>query len=290
MFGECHAHMIMDGKNYKEAVSLHKDGVQDVVILARFQAWQACGVSFVRDGGDALGVSRRAKELAPEYGIDYRTPIFAIHKKGHYGGIVGHGFADLKEYRELVLRAKREGADFIKIMISGIMEFASFGTLTEEGLPDEEIRSMIQLAHAEGMKVMAHGNGDRPVRSAIEAGLDTLEHGNYLTQETLDLLAKSETIWVPTLAPTGNLLGCGRFPDEEVGQILQCQMKNIRYAFEKGAKLGLGSDAGAYLVPHGQGLLDEYAYMRQAVGEAQEERLICCLEQSENWIKKEMKQ
>lgn len=290
MFGECHAHIIMDGKNYRAAVDLHKDGVKDEVIRSHFQAWKAADVSFVRDGGDALGVSRRAKELAAEYGIDYRTPVFAIHKKGHYGGIVGHAFSDQKEYIALVQRAKQEGADFIKIMISGIMEFAAFGVLSEEGLSPEEIRWMIEIAHAEGMKVMAHGNGDRPVRSAIDAGLDTLEHGNYLSEDTLDLLSESKTIWVPTLAPTGNLLGCGRFPDEEVQKILDCQMKHICYAFEKGAHIGLGSDAGAYLVPHGQGLLDEYEYMKQAVGETREAELRERLQTAENWMKKEMKQ
>ena len=125
---------------------------------------------------------------------------------------MGHAFKDRKEYRELVERAKREGADFIKIMISGIMEFDQFGVLNEEGLSGEEIREMIETAHHMGMKVMAHGNGDGPVRAAIEAGLDTLEHGNYLEQDTLDLLAESHTIWIPTLAPTGNLLGCGPLP------------------------------------------------------------------------------
>ena len=220
MFGECHAHIIMDGKNYKAAVSLHRNGPAEGPIRQHLEAWQQAGVTFVRDGGDALGVSARARELAPEYGIDYRTPVFAIHKKGHYGGIVGHAFEDRKEYRELVERAKREGADFIKIMISGIMEFDQFGVLNEEGLSGEEIREMIETAHHMGMKVMAHGNGDGPVRAAIEAGLDTLEHGNYLEQDTLDLLAESHTIWIPTLAPTGNLLGCGRYPDGQVEQIL----------------------------------------------------------------------
>ena len=105
-------------------------------------------------------------------------------------------------------------------MISGIMEFGTFGMLTEEGLAEHEIRRMIHIAHEEGMTVMAHGNGDKTVRMAVEAGLDTLEHGNYLEQETLDLLAKSRTIWIPTLAPVGNLLGCGRFPDEQIKQIL----------------------------------------------------------------------
>lgn len=289
MFGECHAHIIMDGKNYRAAVDLHRDGVKEEVIRAHFQIWKDAGIMFVRDGGDALGVSGRAKQIAPEYGIDYRTPVFAIHKRGHYGGIVGHAFSDWREYRELVERAKREGADFIKIMISGIMAFDTFGALTEEGMPDDEIRQMIHIAHEAGMRVMAHGNGDRPVRAAVEAGLDTLEHGNYLERETLDLLAESETIWIPTLAPTGNLLGCGRFPDEPVRRILRRQMDCIRYAFDKGARIGLGSDSGAYRVPHGQGLLDEYRWMCEAVGEERKTALGIRLSEAEAWIQSEMK-
>lgn len=63
---------------------------------------------------------------------------------------------------------------------------------------------------------MAHGNGDRTVQAALNAGVDTLEHGNYMEEETLCQLAESETIWVPTFSPIGNLVGCGRFPDEQV--------------------------------------------------------------------------
>lgn len=289
MLGECHAHIFMNGKNYKEAVKQHKNGVREEVIRAHFQIWREMGITFVRDGGDALGVSRRAKDLAPEYGIDYRTPVFAIHKKRHYGGIVGHAFSDWEEYTRLVRRAKREGADFIKIMISGIMSFDAFGVLTEEGLSEEEIGKMISIAHEEGMRVMAHGNGDGPVRAALKAGLDTLEHGNYLEQETLELLAESRTIWIPTLAPVGNLLGSGRFPNEQVERILKKQMDNICYAFERGARVGLGSDSGAYRVFHGQGLLDEYEWMKQAVGQDQEEALKKRLRDSEAWIRQEMK-
>ena len=60
-------------------------------------------------------MSRRwARDLAPEYGIEYITPLFAIHKKGHYGGIVGYGFETMGEYRELVRLAKEKKSDFIK--------------------------------------------------------------------------------------------------------------------------------------------------------------------------------
>ena len=106
MFGECHAHLIMDGLNYRRAVDLHADGVKDKVIQSRFRLYQELGILFVRDGGDAGMVSRRAKELSGEYGIDYRTPVFAIHRNGHYGGIVGCGFDTLREYHQKVMEAK----------------------------------------------------------------------------------------------------------------------------------------------------------------------------------------
>ena len=289
MFGECHAHVIMDGKNYKEAVAMHKEKPDEGAIREHLAAWQQAGITFVRDGGDAYGVSERARELAGEYGIDYRSPIFAIHKRGHYGGIVGLPYDDHQGYRDLVKTAKLRGADFIKIMISGIMEFDTFGKLTEEGLEADEIAYLIGTAHDAGLRVMAHGNGDAVARAALNAGVDTLEHGNYMEEETLCQLAESETIWVPTFAPIGNLIGCGRFPDEQVRAILKRQQEAVQFAFERGARIGLGSDSGAYLVPHGQGLMDEYAFMKEAVGREHVEELDRRLAASEAWIRKEMK-
>ena len=106
MFGENHAHIFMNGLNYRAAVNCHKNGVDTDVIHKHFQAYQEKGVSFVRDGGDALGVSEKAREIASKYGIIYRTPVFAIHKKGHYGGIVGRPFENMKEYADLVKEVK----------------------------------------------------------------------------------------------------------------------------------------------------------------------------------------
>ncbi len=289
MFGECHAHVIMDGKNYKAAVAIHKEKPDEGAIREHLAAWQQAGITFVRDGGDAYGVSERARELAGEYGIDYRSPIFAIHKRGHYGGIVGLPYDDHQGYRDLVKTAKLRGADFIKIMISGIMEFDTFGKLTEEGLEADEIAYLIGTAHDAGLRVMAHGNGDAVARAALNAGVDTLEHGNYMEEETLCQLAESETIWVPTFAPIGNLIGCGRFPDEQVRAILKRQQEAVQFAFERGARIGLGSDSGAYLVSHGQGLMDEYAFMKEAVGREHVEELDRRLAASEAWIRKEMK-
>lgn len=264
MLGECHAHMIMDGVNYKAAVALHKDGVCEAAVRKHLSECRDAGVLFVRDGGDAREVSRLAKELAPEYGIDYRTPVFAIHKRGHYGGIVGHFFEDWEDYKKLIAKAKEEGADFIKIMVSGILDFAHAGTLSEEGLKKEEIKYMIDAAHDAGMSVMAHCNGNRTCYDTLEAGVDSLEHGFFMENETLCLLAEKQIPWMPTFAPVGNLLGCGRFPDGEVQKNLNMQVERVKKAASLHARIGLGSDAGAYLVPHGKGTLDEYGYLKCA--------------------------
>lgn len=267
MLGECHAHVIMDGKNYKEAVSLHKNGVMEQVIHQCFEKYREAGVTFVRDGGDALGVSRRAKELAPEYGIEYVTPIYAIHKRGHYGKIVGCGFETFKEYHALVKEAKDLGADFIKVMISGLIDFSRFGVLSEDGLSGEEIQEMIRIAHEEGMAVMAHCNGARTMEAAALAGVDSIEHGAYSDDQALLAMAEAGVIWTPTLSPIGNLKGGGRFEDGITEQITSHHLKMVKRYADLGGCIALGSDAGAWRVPHVDGLWSELQYLKDIVDE-----------------------
>lgn len=257
MFGECHAHIIMDGVNYRRAVDMHKNGPDDQIIKAHLKAYQDKGITFVRDGGDALGVSLRAKEIAPEYGIDYRTPVFAIHKEGHYGSIVGKSFATMREFHDRVLEAKKAGADFIKIMTTGIMDFNAHGAVTGTPLDAAEVKEMVHIAHEEGMNVMSHTNGEYGVQAAVEAGVDSLEHGNYMNEDSLAMLAQSHTVWVPTLVTVRNLMGDGRYEDEVLWPIIESAKENVRKAFQLGIKVAPGSDAGAYRVLHGQGIQDE---------------------------------
>ena len=174
MFGECHAHLFMNGYNYQEAVNLHKGHIQEGIIRGYLETYEKKGVSFLRDGGDDLGVTSWVKNIAGEYGIDYRSPVFAIHKNGHYGSIVGKGFDTMKEYARLTAQAKKEGADFIKIMISGLVDFSEFGVITSTPLTREEIQEMVHIAHEEGMAVMAHANGAEVIRNAAECGVDSV--------------------------------------------------------------------------------------------------------------------
>ena len=266
MFGECHAHIIMDGVNYRHAIDLHRNGPDDNVIREHLKIYQDRGITFVRDGGDALGVSARAKELAPEYGIDYRTPVFAIHKEGHYGSIVGKNFSTMPEFHKRVLEAKEQSADFIKIMTTGLLDFNAHGAITGTPLDATEVKEMVHIAHEEGMAVMSHTNGTYGVQAAVEAGVDSLEHGNYMNEESLAMLSESHTVWVPTLVTVRNLLGDGRYADETLRPIIETAEENMRKAFGLGVKVAPGSDAGAYRVLHGQGIQDEMQAFVQILG------------------------
>ncbi len=270
MFGECHGHIFMNGENYRQAVALHEAGVNCADVRKKLEEYRRCGVSFYRDGGDNLGVSRYAKQIAWEYGIDYRTPLFAIHKNGHYGKIVGRGFDTMKEYHDLVLEVKEGQGDFIKVMFSGILDFATDGHVTGTALLDEEIREMIHIAHEEGFAVMAHVNGSQAILSALEGGVDSVEHGNFMDENCIQALAESDAVWVPTLVTITNLLGSGRFQDEVIRELAGRQQSRIRRAVELGAVVALGSDAGAFRVFHGQGIQDEHQEFLKIFGDTPE--------------------
>ena len=242
----------------------------------------------MRDGGDALGVSKKAKEIAPEYGIDYRTPIFAIHKQGHYGKIVGRGFSNIEEYKMLVKEVKRQKGDFIKIMLTGIVDFHDVGVLTSTALERKEIHQMIEIAHEEGFAVMGHINGNETVKIAAEEGIDSIEHGNYIEEEAVEAMREHGTIWVPTIATVKNLEGSGRYDDTVIQRIYAMNAEQIKKAWNRGVIMALGSDAGAYHVLHGQGIYDEWKYFQEIIGEESEKMKIRLLE-GENQIKRKFK-
>ena len=261
---DCHIHMVLDGADWRFAIARHKEKPQDAFILRTLETYQRLGFGYLRDGGDRWGVGKRARELAPDYGIVYRTPCAPLCKAGHYGGFIGETYASLREYRALIAENRKNGADFVKIMISGLMDFNRFGVLSEPGLPGEEIRELVHIAHEEGFSVMAHANGTETVIAAAEARVDSVEHGAYLNQEALHAMKEAGTVWVPTLSAIGNLRGKGRFQEKAVEAILASAQENAASFAAMGGLLAPGTDAGAWAVPHGS--LTEYALLGEALG------------------------
>ena len=243
-------HMVLDGQDWKEAIHTHREAPCKALIEKRLESYRQRGYTYLRDGGDRWGVGKLARELSGNYGITYRTPLAPLCKAGCYGAFIGAVFADLKEYALQVKRQKREGADFIKIMISGLMDFAKPGVIFMEGPTTAEIKQMVHIAHEEGFSVMAHCNGSVPALAAAEMGVESVEHGAYLNDEALSAMVENKVIWVPTLSTIGNLLGKGRYPDTAVRAIFESAMENVAAYSAKGGLVAPGSDAGAWAVPH----------------------------------------
>ena len=259
-------HMILDGVGWKSAIGRHRDGVDAGFVRQTLARYRDLGFTYLRDGGDRWGAGKYAREIALEYGITYRTPLAPLCKAGHYGSFIGKKWADLSEFTALVRQARAEGADFIKIMISGLMDFDRFGVLSEEPLEAEEIRELIHIAHEDGFAVMAHANGARCVEAAARAGVDSVDHGAYLDDGALRAMAENGTVWVPTLSTIGNLRGRGRFDEGAVRAILAGAMENVGKFAAMGGVIAPGTDAGAWAVPHGS--LTEFELLRQALGPA----------------------
>lgn len=266
MRADCHIHMALDGVDWRASTHLHAAGPQEALLRQRLAHYRALGFSYLREGGDRWGAGLLAGSLAGEYGIRLASPAFPIYKKGYYGAFIGRGFETLGEYRALVAEAKAAGADFIKLMISGIMDFDRPGVLSCPGLEPGLIRELISIAHGEGFAVMAHANGARTVEAAARAGVDSVEHGAYLDRTALEAMAQGGVVWVPTLSTLGNLSGKGRYDQGAVETILAGAMENVRTYAALGGLLAPGSDAGAWQVFHGQGGLDEYGYLERALG------------------------
>ena len=263
MKADCHMHMILDGYEWKGAIARHREKPDENFIHQVLSTYQKLGYTYLRDGGDRWNAGKRSRELAKEYGITYRTPLAPLCKQGHYGAFIGLTWETFAQYRDLVVQHRENGADFIKIMISGLMDFDHFGVLTEEGLHPEEIRELIHIAHEEGMTVMSHCNGARTAEAAAKYGVDSIDHGAYLDKDALQAMEDNGTVWVPTLSTIGNLRGKGRFNEEAVCRILDSALSNV--ASYKGI-LAAGTDAGAWAVPHGSTTEEGYFAMA-GVGE-----------------------
>ena len=271
MRADCHMHMVLDGIDWKQAIARHSLRPDEGFIRAALATYRDRGITYLRDGGDRWGVGAKAREFAPDYGITYRTPLAPICRRGHYGEFIGISYENLQDYTDLVVKTRENGGNFIKIMVSGLMDFSHYGELTQPGLDPKEIEQLIHIAHREGMSVMAHANGAETVLAAATAGVDSVEHGAYLNEEALSAMAEMGTVWVPTLSTVGNLQGKGRFPDRETALILESALENVENFRKMGGILAAGTDAGAWAVPHGS--LTEYELLEEILGEKTQEIL-----------------
>ena len=105
------------------------------------------------------------------------------------------------------------------------------------------------------------------MEAAAYAGVDSIEHGAYSDEQALLAMAKMGVIWTPTVSPLGNLKGGGRFADEITEKITVHHQKMVKKYADLGGNIALGSDAGAWRVPHVEGLWTELQYLKDIVDE-----------------------
>ncbi len=150
--------------------------------------------------------------------------------------------------RQLVREYARDGADFIKICTSG-------GVLSIGDRPNwrnytlEESGVVVDEAHALGMQVAAHAHSEAGIRQAIDAGVDTIEHGSHLTSELAAAMA-DRGIWLcPTLTLSTYLLNHGQErgvpPEsmEKARQTHQALVRSVRLARKEGVRIFAGTDS-----------------------------------------------
>jgi imidazolonepropionase-like amidohydrolase len=162
---------------------------------------------------------------------------------------IAHGPAG---FREAVRYQVKHGADVIKFCASGgVLSLAD--EVDTPQLTPEEMTALIDEAHRLRKKVAAHCHGDRAARDAILAGVDSIEHGSFLSDETLALMKTRGTFLVPTLLAgewTGGRLD--KFPPEIAAKAkaaLAARSTMFRSAVRLGVRIGFGTDSA--VSPHG---------------------------------------
>lgn len=168
--------------------------------------------------------------------------------------IVADGVAECLRAVRLQLR---DGADVIKVCATG-------GASSMRDRPEhrqftlEELGAIVGEAHAWGRRVAAHAVSKEGIINAIDAGVDTIEHGHYLDGETCDRLLDAGVCLVPTLmaghrnVTLGARLGAAPWRIAKSTQHHQAHLRSFEFAVQRGIQIACGSDnLGPALRPHG---------------------------------------
>jgi imidazolonepropionase-like amidohydrolase len=165
---------------------------------------------------------------------------------------VEEGIADgVAQIRRAVRYQIKHGAKVIKVCASGGV-MSHTGPAGAQQYSDEELRAVADEAHRAGLKVAAHAHGDDGIRAAIEAGIDCIEHGSLMSDETLDLLVAKGRFLVPTtyLADGMDVSHAAPELQAKAAEVFPRAKETIRKAIARGARIACGTDAPA--IPHGR--------------------------------------
>lgn len=226
--------------------------------LNHLQQHLKSGVTFVRDMNGRkqaeVGLRDAINEgivLGPHYFISRQC----LCMTGGHGSNTGMECDGPDDCRRAAREQIKYGADVIKIMASGGMMSPGMEAASAQ-LTEEEMRAAIEEAHKAGKKTATHAHGAPAIKSAIRAGIDSVEHGTFLDAECVDMMLERDIYLVPTLAvdhwlfqheddreiPAYAMEKCRRAHDAHV--------RSYQLALEAGVKMAAGTDAGTPFNPH----------------------------------------
>lgn len=212
------------------------------------------GVTYIRECGSSWDIDIALKAMRDQGQL---THVPEMMPSGKFFSMTG-GHGDMPnaayvvdspdEMRKAVRTALKKGAKAIKVIATG-------GVMTPNDFMDDpqlsvaEMHVAVEEAHHKGHIVAAHAEGNPGIMNAIQVGVDSIEHGFYVTDDEIDLMLKQGTYLTPTLVADWAIptFAKGKIPDWEVkkaADALDDLYKNIMNAFRRGVPLTLGTDAG----------------------------------------------
>lgn len=293
---EAHAHLFLEGGELdldRRAAYLKQTPAGLLVsAMARLEKLVRLGVAGVRDAGDKDGVglalsklckgwssiSKSTTDAGMETGVHLipsvmpylDSPGAAIHHKGRYGSFMGGALEDYASPADCVAGRIAAGADRIKLIPTGIINFKAGAVTTEPQMTVEELRELVAAANAAGRQTFAHASGDAGIERVIESGVDSVEHGFFVRDDQLARMRDRRIAWVPTFAPVQVQVDeAKRYHwDATVVANLQRILDNHAASLAKAHAMGVlivaGSDAGSCGVAHGTGFQYELELMERA--------------------------
>ena len=183
-------------------------------------------------------------------GADFRTPDEEIDPCGHVGPF--SNMSVIADGVDAIRRAAREelrrGATQIKLFASGGVVFPAEGHATRYEYSNEELKAAVEEAQARGTYVMAHVYTDEGVRRCLAAGVRSIEHANFVSEETVALMAEHGAFYVPTfisLVQRIESAGETHLPDAIMHNLERTIARGkqvYRWARKHGVPIGLGTD------------------------------------------------
>ncbi|MFC3749468.1 amidohydrolase family protein [Paenibacillus sp. GCM10012306] len=245
---DLHTHLAWTDFDHDD--QLKRDALEVEVLQAQaFEATLRTGVTTARDAGGLL--PSVVKHIAQQY----NQPL-SVHT---CGDMLGAGDArGIKHLEQRVSDIIRSGATWIKILATGGLGAAP-DTVLNPAFSEEEFAYIVRTAHAQGAKVLVHTWGGPTVDWSIDAGVESVEHGMYLTEAQAYRLAQSKTAFVPTASiyriaadPSG-VLGLPEVIRDRAARAAAAHPQAISYAKKAGVRIGFGTD---YATPalHGHNL------------------------------------